>query len=132
MEANVDGEKLVQKWIGPFEIMQKVNPKVYRLRLSNKYPGHPVINYEHLKKYEESPAEFGERTKLPETRQHVREQEEYEVERIIGHKRVRKGKTQQYLVRWANYGPQFDEWRTEKQLTNSPMLLAEYKRKHQL
>ncbi|PBK59697.1 hypothetical protein ARMSODRAFT_854520, partial [Armillaria solidipes] len=46
-EARGKGAKLIQRWIGPFEILERVNPKVYRLRMSEKYPGNPVFNIEH-------------------------------------------------------------------------------------
>ena len=32
-----------------------------------------------------------------------------------------------YLVRWAEYGPQFDTWATATDLKNSPLLLKEYR-----
>lgn len=68
VDAKGTGAKLKQRWIGPFEISQKINPKVFRLHMSDKYPGFPVFNIEHLKKYEDSPPEMGERTKMPESR----------------------------------------------------------------
>ena len=102
------GAKLKQRWIGPFEVSQVINPKVFRLRMSDKYPGFPVFNIEHLKKYHESTEEMGERTVMPESRRSQIESQEYEVEDIIGHRR--SGKALQYLVRWAGYGPQYDTW----------------------
>ena len=62
IESKGEGKKLTQRWIGPFEVMQRINPNVYRLRMSSLYPGLPIFNYQHLKKYEESPTEFGTRT----------------------------------------------------------------------
>ena len=58
VESKWEGKKLTQRWIGPFEVMQRINPNVYRLRMSSLYPGLPIFNYQHLKKYEELPAEF--------------------------------------------------------------------------
>lgn len=78
------GKKLIQRTIGPFEVMEKINPMVYRLRLPDSYPMHPVFNIEHLRKYKPSPPEFGDRTTLPPTRDFIAS-EEYEVEAIIGH-----------------------------------------------
>ena len=43
-------KKLVQKTIGPFEVVEKINPMVYRLRLPDMYPMHPVVNITHLRK----------------------------------------------------------------------------------
>jgi hypothetical protein len=42
------GCKLVQKTIGPFEVMKRVNPVVYQLHLLDNYPMHSVFNLEHL------------------------------------------------------------------------------------
>jgi hypothetical protein len=44
-----EGVKLTQRWIGPFEVIQKINPKVYQLWMSDKYPGLPIFNINHLK-----------------------------------------------------------------------------------
>jgi hypothetical protein len=58
MESKGSGAKLSQHWIGPFEVMQRINPKVYCLHMSENYPGLPIFNIDHFKRYEESPAEF--------------------------------------------------------------------------
>jgi len=79
------GMKLKQHWIGPFEILQKINPNVFWLRMSENYPGFPVFNIEHLWKCEESPPELGDHTVLPESRCVHVESPEYEVESIVGH-----------------------------------------------
>ena len=42
------GMKFKQHWIGPFEVLQRINLKVFRLRMSDNYPGLPVFNIEHL------------------------------------------------------------------------------------
>ena len=125
VESKGDGLKLRQRWIGPFEIMQKVNPNVYRLRMSNRYPGLPIFNIEHLKKYEESPAEFGERQSLPETRLKIAEQTEYKVEKLVGHRR--RGRWMEYLIRWKDYGPLYDTWEPQGALKNAPEILDQYK-----
>jgi len=62
------GMKLKQRWIGPFEVSQIINPKVFRFRMTDKYPGFPVFNIEHLKKYQESTPEMGECTVMQESR----------------------------------------------------------------
>ena len=121
VKSKGEGAKLKQRWIGPFEITQVINPNVYRLKMSNKYPGLPIFNFSHLRKYTPSPEEFGERPTLPETRTQVPEQAEYEVEKIVGHRC--SGKMIQYLVRWAGYSPQFDTWEPRTSLTNAPIVL---------
>ena len=130
VESKGDCSKLRQRWIGPFEIMQKVNPNVYRLRMSNRYPGLPIFNIQHLRKYDESPAEFGERQDLPDTRLKIFEQREYEVEKLVGHRR--RGRRMEYLVRWKDYGPLYDTWELQGALKNAPEVLDQYKRANRL
>jgi len=87
IDAKGSGNKLKQWWIGPFEVTQWINPNVFHLWMSDKYPGLPVFNIQHLKKYEDSTAEWGERTIMPESQWPQKESEENEVEAIVGHHR---------------------------------------------
>lgn len=121
------GKKLVQRAIGPFEVLERINPMVYRLRLPDIYPMHPVFNLEHLKKYHPSPLEFSEHTILPSTRD-ILASPEYEVEAILGHRlsNRKSGNRRMYLVRWAGYGPEDDSWVSEYDLRNAPELKREY------
>ena len=126
VELKGEGKKLTQRWIGPFEVMQRINPNVYRSRMSNLYPGLPVFNYQHLKKYEDSPGEYGERLSLPETRTTKPTQDEYEVEKIVAERRTKKGI--EYLVRWAGYSPLYDTWEPKRALTNAPEVVSKWKK----
>ena len=127
VEVEGTGRKLVQRMIGPFEVMERINPNVYRLRLPDSYPMHPVINIEHLKKYKQSPPEFSDRTTLPPTREFLAS-EEYEVEAILGHRLTgkKKGNRRMFRVRWAGFGPEADSWISETDLRNSPELKRDY------
>ena len=122
IEAKGEGKKLTQRWIGPFEVIQRINPNVYRLRMSNLYPGLPVFNYQHLKKYVEAPEEYGERVTLPETRTRRPAEDEYEVERIVAERRTKKGL--EYLVRWEGYSPLYDTWEPKRSLRNAPEVVS--------
>ena len=126
-ESKGEGKKLTQRWIGPFEVIQRINPNVYRLRMSNLYPGLPVFNYQHLKKYVETPREYGDRTALPETRTAKPAEEEYEVEKIIAERRTKKGL--EYLVRWEGYGPLYDTWEPKRSLRNAPEVISLWRRR---
>ncbi len=128
-ESSGKGAKLTQRWISPFEIMGKVNPKTYWLWLSNKYSGSPIFNIEHLKIYKPNLAEFSEHTTLPETRI-GNAQDEYEVEDLIGHQY--QGNKTQYLIRWKGYGPKFDSWASNMDLKNAPDIVKEYRRKNDI
>ena len=123
------GRKLIQRMIGPFEVVERINPVVYRLRLPDSYSMHPVFNLEHLKKYTPTPDKFGERTELPSTRE-LRASEEYEVEAILGHRLVgkRRANRRMFLIRWKGYGPADDSWVSEYDLRNSAQLKRNYLR----
>lgn len=129
VEVEGTGKKLVQRTIGPFEVMEKVNPLVYRLRLPDTYPMHSIFNIHHLKKYHSSPPELGERTILPPTRDGIATPET-EIEAILGHKYSSKktGSRRMYLVRWAGYGPADDQWMSEYDLRNAPEVKRDYLR----
>lgn len=130
VESKGEGAKLTPRWIGPFEITERINPKVYRLRLPDKYPGSPIFNIEHLKAYWEPTKE--DRTQMPESTLRKDGSREYEVESILGHKRIGKTKALKFLVRWVGYGPQFDEWLTAHDLRNASEFLREYRRQNNL
>lgn len=63
LESKGEAKKLVQQYIGPFEITEVISPTAYRLRLPDTYPMHNMVNLEHLTKYSRSPD--SNRTTLP-------------------------------------------------------------------
>src|SRR6202789_3423324 len=76
-------KKLLMKYDGPFEIIQKLSTVSYRLRMPGSYGIHPILNIAHLEKYQSSPAEFGEWPTKDLNWEDFNEMLEYEVERII-------------------------------------------------
>lgn len=132
VESKGEGRKLVQRWIGPFEVTQRINENTYRVRLDDSYPGSPVFNIQHLKKYEFSPEDFGERPQRNIERAWKTATEEYALEAIVGHRYDKRKRKRLYLVRWEGYSPLYDTWQTELDLKNAPDVLHEYKRKHGL
>jgi len=122
LESKGKGKKLTQCWIGLFKVIQQINPNVYHLQMSNLYPGLPVFNYQHLKKYVEMPQEFGERTTVPETRTCKPVEEEYKVEKIVMERRSKN--SLEYLVRWEGYSPLYDTWEPKRSLKNAPEVVS--------
>lgn len=119
------GRKLIQRRIGPFEITEKLSPTVYRLSLPLSYNMHPILNIEHLKKYERSDR-FADRTVLPDLRVRPHE-EEYEVDKIVGDRFNKVKKRKEFLVRWQGYGPEHDTFEPERNLRNAFLKLRRYK-----
>ncbi|KAG8727274.1 hypothetical protein FRC10_006270, partial [Ceratobasidium sp. 414] len=56
------------------------------------------------------------------------EKPEYEVEKIVDERWVKKGKRRQkqYLTRFVDYPEEWDEWLFRQNLTNAPMILKEW------
>ncbi|EUC61564.1 integrase core domain protein [Rhizoctonia solani AG-3 Rhs1AP] len=123
------GDKLNMRYEGPFEVMEKISPVSYRIRLPGSYRIHPVINIAHLESYKASPPEFGERPVKHIPRQDFEQMPEYEIEKIVAERYVkRKNKrVKQYQVRWLGYGPEEDRWKTEKELKNAPDIIKQWK-----
>ena len=121
------GKKLLARYEGPFEIMQKISPLAYRLRMPASYGINPILNIAHLERYESSPLEFGDRPKNPKQRLDFEELPEFDVEGIIGQERVKvrgRWKTR-YLVKFEGY--EEPEWVNEADLQNAPDVLYEWK-----
>ena len=77
------GKKLLMKYNGPFEVMKKISPVSYHLRMPASYGIHPVLNLTHLEKYQTSPPEFGVQPQKSLNRKDFDELPEYEVDKIV-------------------------------------------------
>jgi hypothetical protein len=55
---------------------------------------------------------------------------EFEVERILDHRQVKRGRNRttrnEFLVKWLDYGPEHNTWEPESNLTNCGEILAGY------
>jgi hypothetical protein len=115
--------KLMQRKLGPFEIIDVISPTAYKLRLPDTYPMHNIVNLQHLTKYHRSPDET--RPKLANPRDALPSSEEYEVDKIVGEQK-RNGKLM-YQVRWKGYSAEHDTWQSARDLRNAPELLKEWR-----
>ncbi|QRW17991.1 Retrovirus-related Pol polyprotein from transposon [Rhizoctonia solani] len=124
------GNKLNMRYEGPFEVMESISPVAYRIRLPASYRIHPIINIAHLESYKASPPEFGSQPTQNIPREDFQQMPEYEVERIVEERTIKKGnkRIRQYKIRWLGYSSEHDRWRTEKELRNAPEVIKEWKR----
>ena len=117
--------KLMQRKIGPFEVIDVISPTAYKLRLPDSFKGHNVFNLQHLAKYYRSPDK--ERPVLANPRDIIPSMEEYKVEQIVGERR-RNGKLH-YRIRWKGYDAEDDTWQTARDIRNAPELLKVWRQR---
>ena len=114
------------KYDGPFEILQKLGPATYRLRMPALYGIHPVLNTAHLERYTPSDVSFGPRPSKSLHRTDFTSLPEYKVEGIVSERwrRSKNGRrVQELLTQFVGYDANFDEWLTRHQLCNAPDIL---------
>ncbi|TFY53089.1 hypothetical protein EVJ58_g9647 [Rhodofomes roseus] len=130
------GKKLVQRMLGPFAVIEQVNPLVYRLAMPSTYPMNPVINIEHLRRYREPDLISTDvrRPILPDPRNsELLAIEEYEVESIVSWRRNKyRSNRLEFLVRWKGFSPIHDTWEPAAHLRNAHKILKEYRDHHDL
>ena len=117
------------RYDGAFEVIRKLSPVTYQLRLPASYGIHPILNIAHLEEYKSSPPALGDRPTKRLNRQDFNELPEFEVEAIVGERlrKTRAGRrTREFKVRFTGYGPEFDEWLPPRNLRNAPELLAHW------
>lgn len=126
IELEGPGRKLVQRWIGPFRVQERISDSVYDLAMPDSYSASTIFNIDHLKRYHRSPEALGDRATLTDLRVDIIPSEEYEVERILVHGWVAKENRMKYFVRWKGYGSEHDSWVSIPDLKNARELLYEY------
>ena len=114
---------------GPFVIEQVMGPLTYKLRLPRQWKIHPVFHATLLSPYKET-ATYGSSFSTPPP-DLINDEEEYEVETIVRHKRV-KGGSLRYLVKWVGYPTSENSWQSEEHLENAKEILDAYKRRSAL
>jgi hypothetical protein len=123
-----NSKKLDHRFLGPFEILEKVGKQAYKLKLPNKYSQiHPVFHVSLLQPHQQRAGEEPEMI----TPDLVQGEEEWEVEYILDRKATRKNSKDQYqyLVHWKGFGVAEEQWLPESQLENAQELLQEYNQK---
>jgi len=122
--------KLKEKFIGPFKIIEKLSNVSYRIELPVKYQVHNVFHSSLLRSsYENDSVMFPNRTIInvqPPAVKSVNsdEEDEWEIEKLID--RRRKRNRLEYLVRWKGWSSEYDEWKTVDQLKNARRMMRDY------
>jgi hypothetical protein len=114
-------KKLDVKNLGPFEVLEKVGPTSYRLKLDEGMKIHPVFHSNLLRLDPENPLP-GQVIAPPEPIE-IDGEPEYEVEKVLD-SRIRHGRVQ-YKVAWIGYPPD-SSWYDADNLANSPDAVREF------
>ena len=117
-------KKLTAKFIGPFDILQRVGPVAYKLKLPDHFRTHNVFHVGLLKAWRSNG-----NYQPPPTSMLVEDDEEYMVETILDHRPKGKKKSDsklQFLIKWEGYGSENNTWGPRKNLKNAPESLKEY------
>jgi hypothetical protein len=119
--------KLLDKFIGPFPITKVVSPVAYQLQLPPQLKMHPVFHVEKLKPFKTSDQFPRSMHTRPPPEVQEDGAEEYEVDRIVRHRRSKKHRGQtEYLVLWKDYPESEATWIPAANLQNAPECLREY------
>jgi hypothetical protein len=119
----VSCKKMTPRYMGPFEVLEQLNPVTYRLKLPDSMKIHDVFHVSLLKPYRWD----GDRQ--PPAPQELDDGSlQFEVEQILAHKENKYGKPTLYLLKWKGYDSYENLWEPPSNL-NCSQLLTEYWKK---
>lgn len=104
--------KFMPRWIGPYKVLERVGKVAYRLDLPVELKMHPVFQISQLK-----PAKKDQRLQPPPPRVLLNGEVVYTVDRILDHRKTRKGKRRnliEFLIRWEGFDSTHDCWSLRK------------------
>ncbi|KAI2646996.1 Transposon Tf2-9 polyprotein [Labeo rohita] len=120
--------KLSPRFVGPFNIVEQINPVTYRLQLPSHYRIHPTFHVSLLKPCHDPlvlPTEPG--GEEPPPPMVVEEGTIYKVKEVLDSRRC--GGQLQYLLDWEGYGPEERSWVPREDVLDD-MLLQEFHTAH--
>ncbi len=106
--------KLAPKRYGPFEITKEISPVAYQLHLPISWNIHNVFHASLLSPYREMTAHGPNYSRLPPDL--IEGEEEYEVKKIVNHRRSGQSQTLQYLIKWKGYPEADNTWEPADQV----------------
>ena len=128
--------KFTERYIGPFRVRRVVNANAYELELPPSMRIHPTVNISQLKEHHDGSAAFPTRP-VPLTRPEPEAvtndgAPEWEVERILDHRRYGRRKIIQYLILWKGYPVHEATWEPIEALDGALELVVEYNKRRKI
>ncbi|KIN98979.1 hypothetical protein M404DRAFT_30943 [Pisolithus tinctorius Marx 270] len=124
LKCSYENRKLAPKREGPFTISDILSPVMYRLAIPSQWKIHNVFHASLLLPYRENNVHRPNFLALPPDL--INEEEEYEVEAIVGHKRSSRGHA--FLIKWKGYPSSENSWQKESHLEHADDTLSTYKK----
>ena len=114
-------KKLMERYVGSYEIEEVVSMNVVKLRLPSSMRIHPVVNVSWIVRYKEQVKGQRREEGKPVEIEGV---EEWEVEKILNKKKIRG--VEKYLVQWKGFTAEGDTWERKENLRNAEEALEEF------
>ena len=111
--------------MGPYKIKRIISTNAIELELPSTIKLHPVVNISRVHMYRDQVE--GQRKEWPLSVV-IKEEEEYEVEKILNKKKFR-GKDR-YLVWWKRYTAEEDTWEPKENLGSARDLVERFKEEY--
>jgi len=124
LKVKLPSKKLAPRRYGPFDVIDKVSPVAYRIKLPETMKIHNVFHLDLLTPYHETQEHGANYTQPPP--ELIDGEEEYEVEDIISDRKHGRTRKLQYLIKWKGYPQSENSWVDAKNL-HSPELLRQYR-----
>ena len=128
LKLGYEHRKLKPKREGPFVITEVLGPLTYKLKLPKHWKIHDVFHASLLTPYHETEAHGPNFLRPPPDL--VEDEEEYEVEAIVSHRKV--GGKWRYMVKWKGYPTSENSLEPESNLSNAKELLQAYKKRRKI
>ena len=126
-------KKLIQQYVDPFQIKEKLRRLAYRLEIPDDLKIRPVFLVVQL---EPTPEPSNDHFWRPHPHYPLYvfvdgdtdTLKSFEIDRLLNKRIIKRGKglTIKYLICWTGYGPEWDRWYNVKNLNNVAELVCEY------
>ena len=100
--------KLQKRFVGPFEITEKIGSQAYRVKLPDTWTMHDVFHVSLLKKWKTSVYRSDETKREDEL--DLEEEKQLKVEKLLRWKKMGRGQPPAYLVLWEGHPPEDATW----------------------
>ena len=121
-------KKLTEKYVGPYKVVKMVSPVAAKLDLPSSMKIHPVFHIALLKKLTLRPNDWKQPDEVPPPPITIKDHEEYEVEKILDKRILKRGRGQsiQYFVLWKGYPMSDATWEPLSHLDHCKGLIEDY------